>query len=85
MNITTTIKSKIFGFLFRNLLQSSDIFGSLRKSSEIIGNCQKWPKFSDILNKIIWLFCPLFFFLEKNLMYSENFTFKQVLKWQHLC
>ena len=69
MNITTTIKSKIFGFLFRNLLQSSDIFSSLRKSSEIIGNCRKMAEIPWYTKQNNLAFLPpIFFFLGKNLM-----------------
>ena len=58
-NITTTIKSKTFGFLFRNLLQSSEIFWNNRELSEIA----EIPWYTK--QNILAFLCRFCFFLEK--------------------
>ena len=73
MNITTTIKWKIFGCLLRNRLQSSDILGSLRKSSEIIGNCREMAYTPWYTKQNNLDFLPSFFSSWKKFNVTVNF------------
>ena len=68
------IKGKMFGFLLN--LQTSDIFGSLQKTFEMIWNCWEKlkPKVLDRINQIIFALWSRFcFFLGKGYCYSEFF------------